>query len=749
MNEELIAPHTCLKLTHPEYNYRGNNDTDDASNTLHVMTHSPKENTHHVYAASPEGLICLWIVHTKDFRGGSTHPNSHSPPLNNIIEMESCHVALSLKEQFQENEVVTSLSSYQDWVFASTSHGLLYKIRMTAVPLNMDGKLVNCTMASRGWMDTFSLSTMFTPKKSRVVMEGEGESIQAMVCYQEEMYAGGKSPQRNKVMKLPPECRVVSVTGELNLIEWRVSLANEDGGEGILKKKNLFERGRDGTLDLEWLGDGVGLEGYKNVELMSEPVAKDGSMVAVVRISCDDVHKTRVYVLRIALGGDDSLSIMDSVWLDRYAGESISDGGLECYGLVPGDADDGCLVYVGFGPRSKTAGKDSVTISAICFRSGEGNTRVKDLDLFHHIIPSVVSGCLSYDSTTGGCAFLASSGLLGGTTIRFPRAASLRGSVPGEKIMDNVGQDNVLSIKSHLVSAFRQFINKSRDGSGNSNHAAIARSVVPPSIDSCPPSVLSAAVVTASKDFLIGSGGTSGFLSPAFKTPSPIAALREKLELHTDFVNFLLYAGAYRKISTSARIELRDHGEMIEATEMCFVTCQKMVEKLDDGATNNARREEVSNIRHRFSAALEGVAGNVMDLPSRWASLQQTSMDNQDFFQITSVMICNGVGSACRYRTDTSSLYDIPAYDIASEPSLAPWTSSIEVLEVLRVQLESIDRYGQLFLENSNNNLEEDSTLLRVLVEDMSASLLNGHSDIVMRNVASDHACQQYESKFF
>ena len=610
---------------------------------------------------------------------------------------------------------------------------------MTAVPLNMDGKLVNSTM-SRGWRDTFSLSTMFTPKKT--VVEDEEESIQAIVCYREEMFAGGKSPPRHKVTKLSPECRVVSVSSEMNLKEWRVSLANEDGGEGILRTKKLFERRLDGTLDLESLGDG--LNGYKNVELMAEPVVKNGSMVAAVRICCDDIHKTRVYILRIALGGDDSLSIVDSVWLNRYAGESISDGGMECYGLVAGDADGGCMVYVGFGPPSNAAEKDSVTISAICFDNGNGNARVKDLDLFHHIVPSVVSRCLSYDSTTGGCAFLASSGLLGGATVRFP-CVTLRESVAGDKIIDDVGDENVLSIKSHLISAFRQFINKSRDGSGNTNHAAIARSVVPPSIDSCPPSVLSAAVVTASKDFLVGSGGTSGFLSPAFKTPSPTAALREKLELHTDFVNFLLYAGAYRKISTSTRIELRDHGEMIEATQMCFMTCQKMVEKLDDGATNHAKREEVSNIRHVVSAALEGAAGNVLELPSRWARLQQNAIEKRDFFRIASVMICNGVGSACQYRSTTSSLYDIPPYNI--ESCSVPWTSSIEVLDVLRIQLERIDQYGEMFLEHSSN-LEEDTMFLRELVEDMAASLLEGHSDLVVRNVASDNACQQYESEF-
>jgi hypothetical protein len=496
-------------------------------------------------------------------------------------------------------------------------------------------------------------------------------------------------------------------------------------------------------LDLRVLGDD--LMGYTHVTLMTEPIVKCNSLVAVVRISSSQVANTRLYILRIGLKGEEALSIVDSIWLNRYAGNAI-DRGLECYGLVGGDSDHGCVVYVGFGPPRGDGGGVSVTISAIHFGAvdSEEKPRVADLDLFQHVVPSVVCR-MSYNSTSGGCVFLASSGLLGGALVRFPRIMALASTE--DEITEGAGQENVLAIKSHLLSAFQQFVNKLRGGNGN--HAAVARSVVPPSIESCSSFILSSAVVMASQDLATNQGGRSGLLSPSFRTPSPVAALREKLQLHTDFVNFLLYAGVYRKISTTGRIKLRDHGEMIDATQACLAVCQGMMQKLDDSATDQARREELSSIRHVLNRALDGIADNVLELPSRWASLQQASTDGsdgRDLFSISSFMICNGIGSAFRYRQGTLTLYDIPSCDSAAESSSAPWTSSVEVLEVLQIQLENIDISGKAFLDNSTN-LEEDTVILRQLVEDMSATLLMGHRDIVMRDASNVNACQVYESK--
>ena len=368
---------------------------------------------------------------------------------------------------------------------------------------------------------------------------------------------------------------------------------------------------------------------------------------------------------------------------------------------------------------------------------------MKDMDLFHHMVPSVVSGCMDYDSTTGGCVFLATSGLLGGASVRFPRALQRA----REEILDVSRDESVSAIKSHLLSAFRQYANKLRDGSGT-NHASVARAVMPPSINGCSASVLTAAAVMASEEFLTNSSGErGGWLSPSFKKHSSVAVLREKLQLHANFVNFLLHAGAFRKVTPAGRVKLRDHGEMIVATQASFTECQEFLTKLDDYAVDGTRKEEVASIRKLATRAFENVSDSVVDLPSCWAGLQLVyTNDNNDLIWLTSLIICNGIGRALRYRQDESSLYDVPVYEMSAESSSAPWTSSSSVLQVLQVQLQNINQSGDALLDNSAD-LDADNIALRQLVEDMSAALLGGHRDIVMRDIDNKTECQIYEGE--
>ena len=244
------------------------------------------------------------------------------------------------------------------------------------------------------------------------------------------------------------------------------------------------------------------------------------------------------------------------------------------------EEETGCVVaYVAFSPRRDYGDGGQppcpVTVSAVHFPPAMAGApseapRVKDLDLFSSIVPSVVKNSMSYDSLTGGCVFLATSGLLGGATVRFPSIASasqgadLSGGEGGKTVglMDEslLHDETVVTIKSHLQSAFRQYLAKMKEG-GSSNPA---REVIPPSIGTCSSQVLSAAVVLASRDYACASAAGGGIASSSpFKGNSPVTVLRNKLRHHKDFVNFLAHAGAYRKVSTAGRVMLRDYGEIL------------------------------------------------------------------------------------------------------------------------------------------------------------------------------------------
>ncbi|KAL3800414.1 hypothetical protein ACHAW5_009092 [Stephanodiscus triporus] len=514
-------------------------------------------------------------------------------------------------------------------------------------------------------------------------------------------------------------------------------------------------------------GGGEGMEadplvGYRRLDVLAPPViAGDGaSMLFVIRVARDDDDDddddvdgsaTRAYVVRIGLvPGGAPYYVVDAAWLDRHSGPSLSNSdGLACVGLAvaeeeedeggtvgPGDDDDdddddgaivvgGSVAYVGFGPRGDRGGAGGgegggrqfpVTVSAIHFpRVGVATTRerrrqprVKDLDLHSSIVPAVVRDSMSYDPLTGGCVFLATTGLLCGAHVRFPIVARRRPASsssaygppndllrPMSSLLLLAQDEAVLTIKSHLQSSFRQYLIKLKEGGGCGGNSA--RAVVAPSVGTCPSRVLSAAVVLASNDYACAPGGAA-FSSGIAKIGggSPVTALRDKLRLHRDFVTFLVHAGAYRRVSTAGRVRLRDHGELMTATRAMLIECQGHFSKAEAaigrgggggrGEGDTGRRIELARARQMVMSALEGASDDVTALPHRWAGLQQLAYSsgnsplfgNGIFLLLTSASICEGIGQALRYRQNESGpLYDIPSYDSSSSTSTnnLPWTS--------------------------------------------------------------------------
>jgi len=605
--------------------------------------------------------------------------------------------------------------------------------------------------------------------------------------------------------------RALSLSSSLVVKEWKVSLSsgsessegartNNTEKEGYMSRIELFPRLDDGTFDLERLRSDAedDLAGYRDADVLASPsLGGDGrSLIVVVRFEKEDSESTRVYVVRIGLTSvpgerDGSPYIMDAAWLDRYSGQSLSSvgGTLECAGLVSAEVVEeetvalaggvgGVVAYVGLGPRGDT-GRGSggqppcpVTISAVHFLSAKAfavgrqpqHPRVKDLDLYSNIIPSVVKNSMSYDSITGGCVFLATSGILGGASVRFPSDVNIQRGAEGAAVaalMDEslIHDETVLTIKSHLQSAFRHYLNKLKEGGGNSNNPA--RAVIPPSIGTCTSQVLSAAVVLASKDFVCATAGGASSSSPFSPKPatSPVTVLRDKLQMHKNFVNFLAHGGAYRRVSTSGRIRLRDHGEMINAARALLIESQSYFSNADSVAAatqDDTRRSELAQVRQMVTSALEGTSDDVTALPHSWARLQQQLPENtngdecsqleKDLFFLTSSSICHGIGQALRYRQNESGiLYDIPSYDSCSVSShISPWTSSPEMLEVFFTQLQAIQRVGEPIL-SASLDFDTDTMNMRQYVEDISASALSGHRDVVLRKPDDDEATKTYE----
>ena len=576
--------------------------------------------------------------------------------------------------------------------------------------------------------------------------------------------------------------RAVSVSSSLVLKEWKISLLagpdssnSESGGknkEGYMTRTQLFPRNENGTLDLSSLSHD--LEGYTHIEMLAAPqLAKDNnSLLMIIRLSKEnDVDATRAYIVRIGLSSNDggrsrSPHIIDAAWLDRFSSQSLDV--LDCVGLVTAEEDDGgnnvggAVVYVAFGgDASGERQVCPVTISAVHFPSSEGTAaRIKDLDLYQNVVPSAIHNSMSYDPLTGGCVLLSTSGLLCGVHVRFPTLSSGQEGMTTttESLLDEASlsllakDETVQTVKSHLQSSFRQYLTKLKEGNSGSNPA---RAVVPPSIGTCPSHVLTAAVVLASKEFACASSSSSsagtGVFSPRVTTSTPVTILRDKLQLHKDFITFLLHAGAYRRVSSVGRIKLRDHGELITASRALLIACQNYFAKAESAAAGNSTRQsEIAKERRVVMKALDKTSEDVTALPRRWAALQQLSsltfVNSGDFLLFTSSSICQGVGQALGYRQhESSSMYDITISDPSSQTALpSPWTSSTETLDVLISQLQAIEESGEAVLSNSVD-YETEKNNMRRYVEDMSASALSGYRDIVTRDADNKAALRAYD----
>lgn len=611
--------------------------------------------------------------------------------------------------------------------------------------------------------------------------------------------------------------KVVAITSSLVIKQWNI-VTSADGDvlphvngrvvEGYTKCTTLISRKNDGTLDLSPLlsqtattmdeggeggGDGRMMmnnnEGYHNLEVLSKPVlSADGtSIIAIIRLSNNDnVYMTRVYVLRIGGFGNTTTTnwgsapyIIDAVWLDKFSGPSLSSSlstsaALACVGLSVSDDENeesvggGVVAYVGFGPSNSGNQNHPVTVSAIYFPRGVVNDnqqqqqqhpppRVKDLEINSTIVPAAVNDTLSPDPVTGGCIFLATTGLLCSAHVRFPPLSSDVASLSssrelggrGERLIDllRVPNEIVLTIKSHLQSSFRQYLIKLNEAGGSSG--SLARTVIAPSVGTCPSRILTAAAVLASNDYACAVSSQSS-ISPRFATvggtltgsSSQLNTLREKLRIHRDFITFLVHAGAYRRISTDGRVLLRDHGELLTTTRTLLIECQSFFTKADAAATSSGggdERKEMARMRRLVMSALDGASDDVTALPRRWAGLQQlatssTPLWNDIHLLLLSTSICQGIGQALHYRYNESMpLYDIPSHDSSPSPSsCSPWTSSSTVLDVLVVQLRSIQQLGE-FILSTTMDYDMEKANLRRYVEDLSASILSGYRDALQR----------------
>lgn len=537
-------------------------------------------------------------------------------------------------------------------------------------------------------------------------------------------------------------------------------------------------------------------------------VSSDGkclvvTVCVVLRDDSTGAEEGRLYLLKCSLGGvldaegrELDLSLDGARWLDRHSSDAVLDGRIECAGLAVRSAvgvgagasssDGGSFILESmFGTghvaysvwhdpssASSSAGRAPAVVSSVRFAPFAKKGSVppsSDVDLPHDVVPALISGAVADDTATDGVVLVGRSGCVASFEVDFPSSSSSSTPAPTERQQREMvtsptpssggggREEDVQSLSSHLLSAFASHLRRldersrstpARGGRGQQQRLRRGASADVDLTSSLPPSILTTSSRTLSAAAVLASSALADRGDPTADLASnvlgPYDALLERMDVHASFVNFLVHAGQYKRVTGEGRRGLRDTGEMIAGA----LASADVLEEEARAVTAAARRkgrglvaegggggdEEWRATMERFLSTL--LDQGVTSLPARLAELQATTEGysyNDDSARLSSSsysstirhmssLLCAVLSAALRYREDRSNdLYDVPAR--VRVPTSAPWTSDTDVLVALTRQLELI---GKSSAAASTGASGETSRAVRI----QSSALLDGHADL-------------------
>jgi hypothetical protein len=481
----------------------------------------------------------------------------------------------------------------------------------------------------------------------------------------------------------------------------------------------------------------------------------------------------RLYMLYCPIHRQDfSVTLGSFAWLTRYTSDTVlsQTNPLQCAGMMVQSGVEKELVdvsvYSVIQSQNKNMNQEGkpVTISGVHFgrfpdeEKKQIQVQIRDIDLPSEIAPSVISGAVGMDAATDGFVAISSTGCITCTRLNFPLI-----SLGSPRKSDSISKETVQVLRSHLLSEYmiykrrlehhhRSLINLLSE-SIETDRTSLSISNLPPSIMNADSAELTLSVIVASKSLMDDGFGIynhnrngSKPIVPNFNPTIVLEVLDEKCDAHCSFIDFLIAGQLYKKVDTTGRIQLRNHGELLHGARGLILTWHDILEGALTVEVPDLNADIVDEEQRKINQILLGCEETLSNFHSTLNRMQLLLYDDGSskasplLFQYVFILIGRFARDLLTYRQQSSD----HKYDVMCSPGffgwehLHPWTSEDEYMSLLEGQLTLVETISK---DDKEVFLTHD---IESLIETFSCHLLDGFRD---RHYMSRDECRYDAAK--
>jgi hypothetical protein len=556
---------------------------------------------------------------------------------------------------------------------------------------------------------------------------------------------------------------IYTVANDGNLDVWSVSF---DTNKGHYVGKHIQSVSSSSKLVLDSSDRLVGATAlYADIDVQSE-FTNNGSastsailsLLVKASVLQDEMHVCdRYYILHLPINAETGRIDADvgrSVWLSRYSHDAINSTSnpIVCAGVVSTieeiDEETSTVVYSIFQPK-KAVGHQPVTVTAVKFGKSGSNYSVVDIDMPMDVVPRVICGAVQHDCATDGCNLVCTTGCVVNVKAIFPfiHAKALKQGVTSSSFTA-VNQEVVEVVSSHLYSAFqthqRRFdaqyelpMSPRVKEKNLSPHSKRSDPLLPPSITNADRETLSLAVIAVSTQLV----------DEPSKGKDVVIALEiisDKVQMHQNFILYLIHAGIYKRLNFKGKLTLRDHGEMMYAIggflNSWNVILETQARKLSLHEALDINSDDNYDDLGLIGKALQGIEERVTQFPANMLSFQQQVLPVSGLDTISAWKLfillkihCDALQNAMIYRSEQSEkLYDISNQEcrlLCHDHRSSSWFSSENSLVSIHHSLKSLSIVARQD-GVATHILKKMRDVMGDIVEHLAAYILDGYSDI-------------------
>lgn len=720
-----------------------------------------------LYWASPDGNICYWNDISESGRG--------------------CDVSTSLP--LEDGESITFIAFHEATgagsILVGTSMKRTFHVLKNTRPLELQARLLLSDdlkggggrgqdgdgEGSQGILGGL-YSKIFTPSKpKRSHVDNGTDSLKAKPSIVGVFnYAISKqlfSPTKRSKHFHPnrdSQRFIYTVASDGSVDTWTLKFDTE---EGIHLARHIGIVNVSSSIVLE-LNSGESLKEAIIVDADIDTRSDSASIVACVKSTVSGAAEgkniCRYYMVHLPIDVESGLvKAGESIWLSRYAYDAISSRSnpVVCAGLVTAfeqvEGEYSPVVYSVF-QHMYNGGHLPVTVSAVRFAANYSSSSVNsnsssssfvDIDLDPQVVPHVPAGALQHDSATDGCNIMCTTACIINVRATFPviTGASTRQPTTPSK----VNEEMVDVVAGHLFSAFQTHLRKQESQSNlplsprmernnRSPYSKTSYSFLPPSIMSANSVTLSCAVVAVSTQLVDQASSTSD-------TTAALNVIFAKIQMHQSFIQYLVHAGIYKRVTFQGRLSLRDRGEMMHAIGGLLNGWNVILE--DESRSQSFHEALIQEGDHKddillFGESLKRIEQKVTLFPVSLLSLQKKVIPgtmNGEASSSTWLLIilikihCESIQNVIMHRNEQSEkLYDINIShsedtSVYHENGASPWTSSEDALFNVEYTLQAL-QIAAAENKNATEILQQMKEVLGEPVEQLVSNMLEGHKDI-------------------